>query len=77
MFTIILKLIISWNNNRNIIKIYYYNNDDSNNNFQHFKSIKLSINNLSDYFEHIFKVVIMIKRVFNNTEIGNILNTSF
>lgn len=57
-----------------IIKIYNYNNNNSGNNSKHLKFISFFINNKSDYFKQLRKVVIIISTIFNDAEIDNVLS---
>lgn len=58
----------------NTMETYNYNNGNSNNNFKYPKFISFFINNRSNHFKQLTKVVIMIPNIFNNAEIGDILS---
>lgn len=59
------------------METYNYNDKNKSKNYSHLKLVCFSINNKSNHFEQIIKTIIMIKNVFNNAKIDNILFIPF
>lgn len=68
---------IEGNIDRNMTETYDYNKRNSSNNSKCLKLISLIINNISDYYKQLNKIVIIIQSLFDNAKIGDVLNITF
>lgn len=72
-----LKSVMSWDVDGNITEIYDQIDGNSSSKFRRPKLISFSINDRSGYSEQITKAVMIIKTIFDDAKIGDILSILF